>query len=213
MTPSDLIDCPVVIESWNSMGILRPCSDSMSRGGRRRNEIIVVNRVSGDGSRVMVRTEFPHVRIIATTHHRGSTAAINQRLVVAANRPALRPDRDPQLVDPDTAVFGARVLDSDGPVPATGFSGLDRRPYQAWIPRLVAAVAWTRLLTLPVRRAQIFGRIGDHALDRHRLSRARMAAIDPNGSTITAIRLVAFALRRLATPRYCRVHEAPGAPT
>ena len=90
-------------------------------------EIIVVDNASVDGTTDMLRTDFPHVRVLANRHNAGFGAANNQALRVASGRYALllNPDAEARpgaigrlltFLDqrPQAAGAGPRLLNPDG---------------------------------------------------------------------------------------------------
>jgi N-acetylglucosaminyl-diphospho-decaprenol L-rhamnosyltransferase len=93
-----VVDLTIVIVSWNVRDLLRRCLQSITLEGSTV-EIVVVDNASGDESPVMVRTEFPQVRLIANTENRGFTAASNQGLANSQGRYLL-------LLNPDTELVG-----------------------------------------------------------------------------------------------------------
>lgn len=88
----------VIIVSWNVRGLLRQCLQSLQRSSQALDlEIIVIDNNSADGSRVMVMSEFPQVRLIANDTNRGFAAANNQGLAQATGDYIL-------MLNPDTEV-------------------------------------------------------------------------------------------------------------
>jgi GT2 family glycosyltransferase len=89
-----MVDLSIVIVSWNVRDLLNLCLRSL---GGSSLEIIVVDNGSTDGSIDLVRSQFPHVRLIANTENLGFPAANNQGIQVASGRYIL-------LLNPDTEV-------------------------------------------------------------------------------------------------------------
>ncbi len=106
-----MVDLSIVIVSWNVRALLRRClqsvlaeakpgpGDGVFQLGDWKVEILVVDNASADGSIEMVRSQFPHVHLIANGENRGFTAANNQGLSRARGRYLL-------LLNPDTEVVG-----------------------------------------------------------------------------------------------------------
>jgi hypothetical protein len=119
-----MIDLSIIIVSWNVRDLLRRClhsitnnrlpitdnqspitdnqspiTDNQSPITDYRLETIVVDNASHDGSVEMVRTEYPHVRLIANVTNRGFTGGNNDGLHIARGRYVL-------LLNPDTEVIG-----------------------------------------------------------------------------------------------------------
>jgi GT2 family glycosyltransferase len=70
----------IVIVNWNTLDLLRNCLQSVAEQTHLSSEIWVVDNGSSDGSPDMVRSEFPHVHLIANTDNKGFAAANNQAL-------------------------------------------------------------------------------------------------------------------------------------
>ncbi len=99
-------DLSIIIVSWNVRDLLRRCLQSIadhrpptSDLRPPTSEIIVVDNASGDGSVEMVRSEYPHVQLIANPTNRGFTGGNNDGLACARGRYIL-------LLNPDTEVVG-----------------------------------------------------------------------------------------------------------
>lgn len=121
-------DIAVVIVNWNTKGLLRNCLHSVYETMRDMNyEVIVVDNASTDGSVVMVRREFPGVRIIENGINRGFGAANNQAFAVMQGRYALLLNSDTVLTEgaihdlflfmedhADTALVCGQLLNEDG---------------------------------------------------------------------------------------------------
>ncbi len=125
-----MIDLSILIVNWNVRDLLRRCLSSVfAHWQTRKMEVIVVDNGSTDGSREMVRTEFPQVHLIANPDNRGFTAANNQGLSVARGRYVLLLNPDTEVVGdalevmvafadahPDVGVVGPQLLNPDGTV-------------------------------------------------------------------------------------------------
>lgn len=94
------LDLSIVIVSYNTCALLRACLRSLlanAPDGPSR-ELIVVDNGSHDGSRQMVRAEFPDARLIESENV-GFAAGSNKGIAVARARYVL-------LLNPDTEVIG-----------------------------------------------------------------------------------------------------------
>jgi GT2 family glycosyltransferase len=153
LTPSEL---SIIIVSWNVRDLLRRCLMSLVNTNA---EIIVVDSASVDGSADMVRAEFPHVQLIASTENLGYSKGNNVGLKAAQGRYlfVLNPDTEvatdavPQMVTymdahPDVGVLGPQLRLADGsiqssrrrfPTLATGF--FESTWFQSLAPRSVLA--------------------------------------------------------------------------
>ncbi|MBL8132456.1 MAG: glycosyltransferase family 2 protein [Anaerolineae bacterium] len=118
-------DVSVVIVSFNTVGLLTDCLDSLFRqSAGLRLEVIVVDNASHDGSAAMVRSQFPGVRLLCNEMNPGFARANNQALPLCQGRFLL-------LLNPDTVVLeGAlqRLLTFMQEHPAVGMCG-PRRVY------------------------------------------------------------------------------------
>jgi len=99
-------DAPVavVIVTWNVAALLRDCLHSLARQDVPL-EVLVVDNASADGTPAMVRSEFPHVRLLASERNLGFGGGNNRALFELAADGAARPA--PELVfllNPDTVV-------------------------------------------------------------------------------------------------------------
>ena len=72
------VDISVVIVNWNAKAYLQECLASLRDApARRAVEVIVVDNNSADGSREMVETEFPSVKLIKSPDNLGFAKANN----------------------------------------------------------------------------------------------------------------------------------------
>jgi GT2 family glycosyltransferase len=97
-------------------------------------EVIVVDNASSDDSAMMVKEKFPKVILIENTENRGFAAANNQGMKIARGRYVLLLNSDTIIIDnalakmvafadsnPQAAVFGCRILNSDKTLQPTCF--------------------------------------------------------------------------------------------
>jgi GT2 family glycosyltransferase len=69
----------VAVVSWNTRDLLRDCLRSLEADIRAgRAEVWVIDNGSSDGSRELVREEFPHVRLVESDSNLGFGAAVNE---------------------------------------------------------------------------------------------------------------------------------------
>lgn len=114
----------VVILTWNSVGNIEPCLESLRRGTLVPNEIIVVDNGSTDQTRAVLARQFPDVRVIENTHNRGVAPARNQGLAVARGAYLIVLDDD-TVVHPDALARLVSVLDTNPTVAVCGPQLLD----------------------------------------------------------------------------------------
>lgn len=73
----------IVIPTWNGATMLRAALRSLQGQTQRDFETIVVDNGSNDGTTAMLRTEFPHVRIVEFDRNEGFAVAANAGIRVA----------------------------------------------------------------------------------------------------------------------------------
>jgi N-acetylglucosaminyl-diphospho-decaprenol L-rhamnosyltransferase len=116
-------DVSVIVASHNTRAYLERCL----RGLDAALEVIVVDSMSTDGSRELVRDEFPHVRLVALDTNPGYGGALNRGIALASGAYLLLMNGDawPQqeaverLVafakgEPRAGVLGPRLVHPDG---------------------------------------------------------------------------------------------------
>jgi GT2 family glycosyltransferase len=125
----------IIVVNWNTKALLRDCLNSVYEQIRDVDyEIIVVDNASTDGSKEMIRSDFPKVFLIENTENRGFAAANNQGMVVAKGKYVLLLNSDTIVLDncianiisfadthPCAGVIGCRVLNSDRTLQPTCF--------------------------------------------------------------------------------------------
>ncbi len=73
----------VVIPNWNGARFLPTCLDSMKNQTHPYIEIIVVDNASEDGSRNVIKSQYPDVKLIELSENRGFTGACNAGIEAA----------------------------------------------------------------------------------------------------------------------------------
>lgn len=152
----------VVIVSYNTMDLLRGCLDSIfGPPVRTEFEVIVVDNASTDGTREMLRLEYPRVVLIHNDDNRRWAGGNNQGAVVASGDYVFFLNSDTVLADgaldafvrfmdgrPDAAIAGCRLHNPDGTLQRScrGFPG---------VINLVSESFWLYLL---FPRSSVFGR-------------------------------------------------------
>lgn len=123
----------IIIVNWNEREMLGDCLQSFLPGlNLKKDEVIVVDNGSVDGSTEMVASRFPNVKLISNPDNRGFAAANNQALRIALGSRILLLNNDTlvhgdvlskscQYLDEhiDIAVLGCRVLNEDGSLQIT----------------------------------------------------------------------------------------------
>jgi GT2 family glycosyltransferase len=101
-----LLDVSVVIVNYKVRDLLRDCLASLKPDlARLRGEVWVVDNASKDGSVEMVASEFPWVRLIASSWNRGYGAANNLAIRQALGRYVL-------ILNPDTKLPPGAIVDT-----------------------------------------------------------------------------------------------------
>lgn len=96
-------DVSIIIVSWNTVGLLRNCLQSIYDETKKYSfEIIVVDNDSPDNSANMAAKEFPEVKLIVNKDNRGFAPANNQGLEIAKGRNIL-------FLNPDTLVINNAI--------------------------------------------------------------------------------------------------------
>ena len=127
------MDLSIIIVNWNTKGLLADCLQTVVDNLQDLHaEIIVVDNGSTDGSPDMVAQRFPQARLVENTENRGFAAANNQAISLAEGQYILLLNSDTLVhgdvlaksveymqQNPQVAVMGCRVLNSDGSVQLT----------------------------------------------------------------------------------------------
>ena len=74
----------VLIPTWNGRELLRACLDSLTQQSFRDFEVIVAENGSTDGTREMLRLEYPWVRVVALERNLGFARGVQAAYDVAA---------------------------------------------------------------------------------------------------------------------------------
>ena len=103
----------VLIVNWNTRDLLRDCLASI-RDSRLSEpiEVIVVDNVSADESAQMIASEFPEVKLIASTHNLGYAAGNNAAFDAATGEWLLTLNPDVRLAE-DTLALALQELDQN----------------------------------------------------------------------------------------------------
>lgn len=82
-----MVDISAVIVTWNAKQLVAGCLDSLSTESRQGSlEIIVVDNASSDGAPELVRSTYPHVRLIRNEENLGFAKATNIGINASAGR-------------------------------------------------------------------------------------------------------------------------------
>jgi GT2 family glycosyltransferase len=99
------MDLSIIIVSWNVKDRLRNCLRSIFANlSNFLVEVYVVDNASEDGSKEMVRAEFPQVKLIANDNNAGFSKANNQAIKASSGRYVL-------LLNPDMLVLAGTLAE------------------------------------------------------------------------------------------------------
>jgi len=120
----------IIIVSYNTRDLLRQCLESLARYCPDA-EVIVVDNASRDGSADIVRTDFPHVKLILLSENRGFAGGNNEGLKQATGDLLLLLNSDTVLED-DSVQHCAAWMDEHQDVGAVSphLIGMDDHPQQ-----------------------------------------------------------------------------------
>lgn len=129
MSPPSGADVATIIVNWNTADLLAACLESIERHPATgvRNQVVVVDNASSDGSAAMVRRDWPSVHLIANETNVGFCRANNQAIHVTDAPALLLVNSDARLTegcfdrmlsfldaDPRAAIVGPRLVYGDG---------------------------------------------------------------------------------------------------
>lgn len=126
--PQTVPDVSIIVVNWNTRTLLAGCLGSIAQSNDDLDvEVFVVDNGSTDGSREMVRQEFPDVNLITSTENLGFARANNRAIRVSHGRYALLLNSDTVVQPgalqamvhfadqhPEAGVIGCRLLNADG---------------------------------------------------------------------------------------------------
>lgn len=132
----DAMELSIIIVNWNYERHLRNCLLSIKEHPCDvPYEIIVVDNGSGDGSREMLRREFPEVRLIENPGNEGFARANNKGVAAAGGRQLLFLNPDTLILPgalktsldfikrtDDAGVVGVKTLNRKGKIQPTAFN-------------------------------------------------------------------------------------------
>ena len=116
----NMIDCSIIIVSYNCKDVLVDCIRSIPDGAKGiETEIILVDNASTDGTPDFVKSEFPNVKLIANSDNKYFSAANNQGMKISKGRYicCLNPDT---IVHKDTLTKMIHYMDENLKVGAVG---------------------------------------------------------------------------------------------
>lgn len=153
----------IVLVSWNTKDVLKRCLTSVHVHTRGvAYETVVVDNASSDGTAEMLRTEWPHVRVIENRDNVGFARGCNQGMAMARGELVLLLNTDTYVEDdavgtmvrfmrgrPDVAMSACRMLFPDGRLQHTAARSLSvwRSLFEdLWLYKLVSDERRNRIL-------------------------------------------------------------------
>ena len=123
-----MVSVSVIVVNWNGRDYLPACLDALLAQGPRPDEVLVVDNHSDDGSRELVASRFPDVKVIDSGRNGGPCFARNTGIAAASHERCLLLDNDVVLhpgalaallrqldADPQAAMVQARSVCGDDP--------------------------------------------------------------------------------------------------
>ena len=89
----------VIIPNWNGVNHLPTCLNSLNNQTIRDFEVIVVDNASMDGSRELIESEYPMVRVLGLTSNTGFTGACNAGIRIALGNTIVLLNNDTEAAD------------------------------------------------------------------------------------------------------------------
>jgi GT2 family glycosyltransferase len=152
-------DVSVIIVSYQTADLIGPCLSSVINQKECRQEVIVVDNASTDGSPTIIAANFPSVRLIVNKENQGFAVANNQALPLCRGRYLLFLNPDTILQEgclaaaitfmsthPEIGLAGLQILNPDG-------SGQESISYQYLSQRYTSG----ELAGLPGKIAAVMG--------------------------------------------------------
>ncbi|HUR81197.1 MAG TPA: glycosyltransferase family 2 protein [Thermoanaerobaculia bacterium] len=117
----------IIVVNFNTRELLAACLQSLAEHVRVEHDVVVIDNASADGSADMVRTRFPHVRVIAMETNRGFAASVNEGIRATSGQYVCWLNPDARLLNdglpeviayldehPEAGVVGPQVVNPDG---------------------------------------------------------------------------------------------------
>ncbi|HEX2172079.1 MAG TPA: glycosyltransferase family 2 protein [Dehalococcoidia bacterium] len=101
----------VIIPNWNGAHLLPTCLDALRRQTFRDHEVVLVDNASTDGSRELVRSSYPEVRLIELSRNVFFAGAVNAGIRATAGRYVALLNNDTE-VEPGWLEALVRALDA-----------------------------------------------------------------------------------------------------
>ena len=125
-----MVDCSIIIVSWNVVDLLRECLQSIIHNPHHENiniEILVVDSASQDNTLIMLADEFPTVQVYPQSSNIGFVRANNIGLQHATGKYLMLLNPDTQIIDDaipqmmtylsshaEIGIVGPHTLNTDG---------------------------------------------------------------------------------------------------
>ncbi len=106
----------VVILTFNSMGFIEPCLESVFLQDSRDFEVIVVDNHSEDGTVVFLKEKYPQVRLIENKENFGAARARNQGISASMGKWVITLDCDVVLKNDFISKVAGIITESNGQI-------------------------------------------------------------------------------------------------
>jgi rhamnopyranosyl-N-acetylglucosaminyl-diphospho-decaprenol beta-1,3/1,4-galactofuranosyltransferase len=156
--------CAVVV-TYNRKELLRECLEAVTGQTRAPDTVLVVDNASTDGTRELVREEFPAAEVLALAENEGSAGGFHEGMKAAAARgfdwlwvmdddTIPRPDALEVLLEARASLNGAallasKVLWTDGSMHPMNWPGLDIQDMDRFVDGIEQSVLKIRANTFP----------------------------------------------------------------
>ncbi len=122
------VDVSIAMITWNAVGYLRRCLETLYTHTRKVSlEVVVVDNATRDGSAEFLARHYPEAQVIVNPRNRGVALARNQALQVCSGRYILILDVDTEVAEgaidrmvefmdahPKVGLVGPRLVDGNG---------------------------------------------------------------------------------------------------
>lgn len=156
--------CAVVV-THNRSELLRECLQAVTGQTRAPDTVLVVDNASTDGTREMVRAQFPAAELLALPANEGSSGGFHEGMKAAAARgfdwlwvmdddtiphpDALEVLLDARSLDGNPALLASKVLWTDGTLHPMNWPGLGTDDFDAFVGGIERRVLRIRSNTFP----------------------------------------------------------------
>jgi GT2 family glycosyltransferase len=116
--PNTLIS--IIIPTYNRKELLDLCLKSISKQEHKNIEIIVIDNNSADGTKALIRTGYPDIKLIENDRNEGASHARNQGILLSRGNYILSLDSDTELIRKDTLSNMIEIAENDKTIGSLG---------------------------------------------------------------------------------------------